>query len=161
MMMICRGFMLRLMYDLGDQIARARSFAFIDDITEITQDFAENPPDVAVPMVMERIHPGYYNTDLGRSLHSFSHDYLDSVDRRTTLIILGDGRNNFNDPGLDALDTLKRHARKVLWFNPEFRGQWGSGDSDMLAYAPLCDAVHTVSTLAQLAEAVDHLFDGH
>ena len=154
-------FMLRLMYELNDQIAKARSFAFIDDITEISHDFAENPPDVAVYQVMERLHPGYYNTDLGYSLAHFVKDYLDAIDRRTTVIVLGDGRNNFNDPRLDALDAIKRRARKVLWFNPEFRGQWGTGDSDMLLYAPLCDAVHTVSTLAQLADAVDHLFDAH
>ncbi|HJW83078.1 MAG TPA: VWA domain-containing protein [Anaerolineae bacterium] len=154
-------FMLRLMYDLNDQVAKARSFAFIDDITEISQDFAENPADVAVIQVMDRLRPGYYNTDLGYSLAHFTKDYFDAVDRRTTVIILGDGRNNFNNPRLDCLEAIKRRARKLLWFNPEYRGMWGSGDSDMLAYAPLCDAVHTVSTLAQLADAVDHLFDTH
>lgn len=152
-------FMLRLMYELSDQIAKARSFAFIDDITEISQDFAANPPDVAVFGVMERLRPGYYNTDLGFSLVHFAKDYLDAVDRRTTVIILGDGRNNFNNPRLDVLDTVKRRARKLLWFNPEYQAMWDTGDSDMPAYAPLCDAVHTVSTLAQLADAVDHLFD--
>jgi len=152
-------FMLRLMYDLNDQVAKARSFAFIDDITEISQDFAENPADVAVFNVMERLRPGYYNTDLGFSLAHFTEDYFDAVDRRTTVIILGDGRNNFNNPRLDCLDAIKRRARKLLWFNPEYQAVWGTGDSDMPAYAPLCDAVHTVSTLAQLADAVDHLFD--
>lgn len=152
-------FMLRLMYELGDQIAKARSFAFIDTIAEITHDFSENPPGTAIDQVMERIHPGYYNTDLGRALDQFTHDYLDAIDRRTTVIVLGDGRNNFNNPRLDCFDTIKRRARKLLWFNPEFHRQWGTGDSDMPAYAPLCDAVHTVSTLAQLADAIDHLFD--
>ena len=154
-------FMLRLMYELSDQIAKARSFAFIDDLTEISQDFVENPPDVAVFGVMERLQPGYYNTDLGFSLAHFTKDYLDAIDRRTTVIILGDGRNNYNDPRLDAFEVVKRRARKMLWFNPEYQAMWGDGDSDMLAYAPLCDAVHTVSTLAQLADAVDHLFDVH
>jgi hypothetical protein len=154
-------FMLRLMYELGDQIAKARSFAFIDDISEISQDFAEHPADVAVFQVMDRLRPGYYNTDLGFSLAHFVKDYFDAVDRRTTVIVLGDGRNNFNDPRLDCLDLIKRRARKLLWFNPEYRALWGSGDSDMLAYAPVCDAVHTVSTLAQLADAVDRLFDTH
>jgi len=152
-------FMLRLMYELSDQIAKARSFAFVADLSEITEDFTSNPPDAAIPLIMDRIRPGYYNTDLGNSLATLTHDHFDCVDRRTTVIILGDGRNNFNDPRLDCFDAIKRRARKVLWFNPEFRGQWGTGDSDMLAYEPLCHAVHTVSTLAQLADAVDHLFD--
>jgi uncharacterized protein with von Willebrand factor type A (vWA) domain len=46
----------------------------------------------------------------------------------------------------------------VVWFNPEPRYQWGTGDSDMLQYAPLCDAVHQVSNLAELGDAVDKLF---
>jgi uncharacterized protein with von Willebrand factor type A (vWA) domain len=154
-------FMLRLTYELGDQIAKARSFAFVDDINEISQDFAENPPEVAVFEVLERLRPGYYNTDLGFSMAHLVKDHFDAVDRRTTVIFLGDGRNNFNDPRLDAFDAIKRRARKVVWFNPEHSAMWGTGDSDMLAYAPLCDAVHTVSTLAQLADAVDQLFDTH
>ena len=154
-------FMLRLMYDLNDQVAKARSFAFIDDIHEISQDFAESPADAAVFNVMERLRPGYYNTDLGFSLAHFTQDFFDAVDRRTTVIILGDGRNNFNDPRLDCVDAIKRRARRLLWFNPEYAAMWGTGDSDMLVYAPMCDAVHTVTTLAQLADAVDHLFDTH
>ena len=36
--------------------------------------------------------------------------------------------------------------------------QWGTGDSDMLEYYPLCDAVHVVRNLAQLSSAIDKLF---
>jgi uncharacterized protein with von Willebrand factor type A (vWA) domain len=109
--------------------------------------------------VLERIPPGYYNTDLGAALVEFTHDHFDSVDRRTTVIFLGDGRNNYNDPRLDLVDQIKRRAKRVLWFNPEHSLQWRHGDSDMLQYAPLCHAVHRVSNLAELAEAVDRLFD--
>jgi hypothetical protein len=154
-------FMLRLVYELGDQIAKARSFAFINDISEISSDFNAGPPDIAIPTVLERLAPGYYNTDLGYSLRTFERNYLDAVDRRTSVIILGDGRNNYNDPALETFDKIKRRARKTLWFNPEYRSNWGTGDSDMLLYEPLCDCVHTVTTLAQLADAVDRLFDAH
>jgi uncharacterized protein with von Willebrand factor type A (vWA) domain len=109
--------------------------------------------------VLERIPPGYYNTDLGAALAEFTHDHFDSVDRRTIVIFLGDGRNNYNDPRLDLVDQIKRRAKRVLWFNPEHPMQWRHGDSDMLQYAPLCHAVHRVSNLAELAEAVDRLFD--
>jgi hypothetical protein len=34
---------------------------------------------------------------------------------------------------------------------------WGTGDSDMLKYAPLCDVILQVSTLAELTVAVDKL----
>jgi uncharacterized protein with von Willebrand factor type A (vWA) domain len=76
------------------------------------------------------------------------------------VIVLGDGRNNYNDPRIDCIDTIKRHARRVLWFTPEQERMWGTGDSDMRQYAPKMDAVHYVSTLQQLADAIDHLLTG-
>ena len=152
-------FMVRLMYELSDQISRARSFAFINHIHDLTHAFEQGRAKEVVQDVLERIPPGYYNTDLGAALAEFTHDHFDSVDRRTIVIFLGDGRNNYNDPRLDLVDQIKRRARRVLWFNPEHPMQWRHGDSDMLQYAPLCHAVHRVSNLAELAEAVDRLFD--
>ena len=154
------SFMLTMMYELQDIIARTRSFAFIDDIHDITADFTGRRPHEAIGDVLQRIPPGYYSTDLGNSLATFCRDHLDAVDRRTTLIVLGDGRNNYNDPRLDCINTLKRHCRRVLWFTPENQGMWGSGDSDMQRYAPLMDQVHYVSTLRQLGEAIDRLLTG-
>jgi len=156
----CAEFMLRLIYELQDQVTKARSFAFIDDMREISQDFATYQPDVAVERVLTRLPPGSYNTDLGFSLNTFCHEYLDAVDRRTTVIFVGDGRNNFNGPRLDLVDAIKRRARRIIWLNPEPARLWGSGDSDMPDYVPMCDSVHEVGNLAQLAAAVDQLLAG-
>ncbi|MCC7355909.1 MAG: VWA domain-containing protein [Anaerolineae bacterium] len=155
----CAEFMLHLIYELQDQVAKARSFAFIDHLEEISEGFTESRPEMAVRQVLEQMPSGYYNTDLGFSLATFCHDHLDAVDRRTTVIVVGDGRNNYNDPRLDSFQTIKRRAKRILWFNPEPLPLWGAGDSDMYQYIPLCDAVHQVSNLAELADAVDRLFD--
>jgi len=151
-------FLLQLVYELQDQVARARSFAFIDDVSEITGAFAEMRPDKAIQDVLDNMPPGYYNTDLGFALNHFCKEYLDSVDGRTTVIVVGDGRNNYNPPRLDAFETIKRRARRMLWFNPEPPVIWGTGDSDMRKYLPFCHSVHEVGTLQQLTDAVDHLF---
>ncbi|HEX6291001.1 MAG TPA: VWA domain-containing protein [Herpetosiphonaceae bacterium] len=153
-------FMLTMMYELQDIVARTHSFAFIDDIHDITQDFVGQRPQVAISEVLHRIPPGYYSTDLGHSLATFCRDHLSMVDRRTTVIVLGDGRNNYNDPRLDCIDVIKRHARRVIWLTPEHERLWGTGDSDMPLYAPRMDAVHHVSTLQQLANAIDRLLTG-
>ncbi|HEY0736490.1 MAG TPA: VWA domain-containing protein [Herpetosiphonaceae bacterium] len=153
-------FMLTLMYELQDIVARTHSFAFIDDMHDITQDFTGQRPQTAIANVLERIPPGYYSTDLGHSLATFCRDHLSTVDRRTTVIVLGDGRNNYNDPRIDCVETIKRHARRVLWFTPEQERLWGTGDSDMRQYAPKMDAVHHVATLQQLANAIDDLLSG-
>ncbi len=70
---------------------------------------------------------------------------------------MGDGRNNYNDPKLDVFRTLARRSNRTIWLNPEPPILWGSGDSDMLKYAPFCSNILQVSTLAELAAAVDRL----
>ncbi len=151
-------FLLRLMYEMQDQVGRARSFAFIDHIEEVTNEFAAKRPELAVPIVLHRLPSGYYNTDLGGSLSQFVKEFADAVDGRTTLIICGDGRNNYNDPRIDIIKQLQRRAKRVVWFNPEDKMEWGTGDSDMLQYAPAVHAVFQVANLRQLTDAVDRLF---
>ncbi len=141
-------FLLRLMYELQDQVGRARSFAFIDHMQEVSDQFVSQTPNEAIPFVLHSLPSGHYNTDLGNSLDDLCRQHLDAVDSRTTILLLGDGRNNYNDPRLDLVEQLKRRARKFVWFNPEPDRLWGTGDSDMLAYQPLVSSV----------EAVDHLF---
>jgi uncharacterized protein len=151
------SFLLLLMYQVQAQVGRTRSFAFIDHLEDISPAFEGQRPERAVPEVLRRLPPGHYNTDLGHSLEEFVRTQLSAVDRRTTLIICGDGRNNFNPPRTDLVELLARRARKLVWFNPEPPALWGTGDSDMLDYAPLASSVFQVSNLRQLSQAVDRL----
>ncbi len=150
-------FFMRLLYELQDQIQRTRSFAFIDHLEDVSDDLASMRADEAIRTVLVRMPPGYYSTDLGYSLRQFAADHMGVIDHRTTVIVLGDGRNNYNDPALDVMDAIKRRARKLIWMNPEFPAQWGTGDSDMPKYLPFCDAVYQVRNLKQLAEALDQM----
>lgn len=160
-MRYCAEFLLTLVYELQDQVARTHSYVFISDLVDISMVFEEYEPMVAVEKVLQQNQPGYYNTDLGGSLQTFKRDHMHHVTSKTTVIVLGDGRNNYNDPRTDIVTEIERKARRLLWFNPEPPSQWGTGDSDMLQYAPLADAVYKVSTLRELAAAVDKiLIDG-
>lgn len=150
-------FMLRLTYELQDQVAKARSFAFNSDMQEISVTLSGSRAADAVTTVLYDIPPGYYATDLGNSLNTFSKKFMDAVDGRTTVVILGDGRNNYNSPRIDLMKDLQRRAKRLVWFNPEHQRQWGTGDSDMLEYYAVCDSVSVVRNLAQLATAVDRL----
>ncbi len=152
------SFLLLLMYQVQSQVGRTRSYAFIDHMEDISQAFDGQRPEQAVPEVLHRLPPGHYNTDLGRSLEGFFGDQLGAVDSRTTVIICGDGRNNYNPPRTDLVEQLAKRARKLVWFNPEPPAYWGTGDSDMPAYASLVDAVFQVANLRQLTRAVDQLF---
>jgi uncharacterized protein with von Willebrand factor type A (vWA) domain len=157
-------FMLLMLYALHDQVSRTRSFAFIDQLHDMTMYFAESRPEQAIEQVMQNIRPTRsYSTDLGNALNQFVRDHLSCVDNRTTVIILGDARNNENDPGLEAFAQISRRARRTIWFATEEQWKWGMYDpgslsSDMYRYAPMCDALHEVTNLRQLADAIDRLF---
>ncbi len=156
-MRYCSELMLSLLYAIQDQISKTSAFAFIDHLEYITPDFQRNLPTQAIDQVLQRMPPGHYNTDLGFALSNFQEEYLDAIDHRTTLIIVSDGRNNYNDPHLGVFKALGRRARTTIWLNPEPQPLWGTGDSDMHRYAPLCDRTFQVGNLGQLAAAIDQL----
>jgi uncharacterized protein with von Willebrand factor type A (vWA) domain len=156
----CSELMLSLVYALQDLITKTHAFAFIDHLEYISPDFAGRPAgeaNEAIQQVLIRMPPGHYSTDLGYSLSNFAHNYMDTIDSRTTFIMVGDARNNYNNPRLEIFQEMARRARRTIWINTEPPMLWGSGDSDMFKYAPLCDDVVVAATLAELTAAVDHL----
>lgn len=156
-MRYCSELMLSLVYHVQDLISKTNAFAFISHLEFISPDLLDQDSDAAVAHVLERMPAGYYNTDLGNSLSDFHHGHMDLIDGRTNFIVVGDGRNNYNDPRLDLFSMLARRSRRTVWINPEAPALWGSGDSDMLKYAPNCDVVLQAGNLAQLTAAVDRL----
>ncbi len=153
----CSELMLSLVHALQDLVHKSHSFAFIDHLEYITPDFEGRAANEAIQEVLVRMPPGHYSTDLGYALENFAHDYMDTIDGRTTFILVGDGRNNYNNPQLELFQKMARRARRTIWINPEPPMMWGSGDSDMLKYAPLCTSVVVAATLNELSAAVDHL----
>ncbi len=150
-------FALTLTYMLHDVIAKTRSFIFIDDMVEVTHHFQAQRPEIAVETVLRENPRGYYSTDLGHSLRTFDEKFLDAVDSRTTVLVVGDGRNNYNDPRLDLIEMMQRRGRRLLWFCPEPEYQWGTIDSDFHLYAPKSDGVYLVRNLRELGHAVDDI----
>ena len=156
-MRYCSELMLSLVYALQDLVTKTHAFAFIDHLEYISPDFVGRNADEAIQHVMIRMPRGYYSTDLGYALANFSQEYMDTIDHRTTLIMVGDGRNNYNNPQLEIFKTMAQRSRRSIWINPEPPFQWGTGDSDMLQYAPIVDDIVMAATLGELTEAVDHL----
>jgi hypothetical protein len=155
-MRFCSELMLSFLFALQGQVRKTHAFAFIDHLESISEDFNGSNADEAIQSVLWRMPSGHYNTDLGWSLNDFNNEYMDTLNSGTTLLIVGDGRNNYNDPRLDVFSTMSRRAVRTIWLNPEPSYMW-HGDSDMPKYAPLCSDVLKVSNLRELAAAVDTL----
>jgi uncharacterized protein with von Willebrand factor type A (vWA) domain len=129
-------FLLELVHAAQDLFAGTRSFVFVSELGETTRLFADHPPDTA----LARIYGGgvvslAHNSNYGRALAAFEGRVGRQVDRRTTVVILGDGRANYLADGADVVGRLRERARAVLWVCPEAPGSWGSGDSAMPRYA--------------------------
>jgi len=148
-------FFLRILYELQDQIQKTTSYAFYERLEDVSDDFRNHEIERALNIVFEKFPYIPYGTDLGKGLHTMSDEHIGMIDGRTTVIVVGDGRNNHRDPGLRYFSDIAGRARRVIWLNPEFPRQWGTGDSDMEKYAPICDEVYQVRNLKQLTDAVD------
>jgi uncharacterized protein with von Willebrand factor type A (vWA) domain len=155
-MRFCSELMLSFLFALQGQIRKTHAFAFINHLEYISNEFTGSNADEAVASVLWKMPSGHYNTDLGWSLNDFQNEYLDTLNGQTTLIIVGDGRNNYNDPRVDVFSLMTRRAARTIWLNPEPPLMW-HGDSDMTKYAPLCDNVLKVGTVKELVSAVDAL----
>ena len=147
-------FLLLFLYSLQDILPKVRSFAFSSHLGEVSTYFDDYPVEKAIELVNWK-YGG--STDYGNSLMDFSKLALDDINSNTTVIILGDARNNNGDPKLEILQSIFQRARQLIWLNPESRRAWGSGDSEMLRYQSACHFSAECNNLKQLERIVDQL----
>jgi uncharacterized protein with von Willebrand factor type A (vWA) domain len=151
-------FMLQFVYSLQDLYSRVRSFIFVSEIGETTQLFEENDTQQAIELALTgTVINVFAHSDFGRAFRTFHRDHLGVVNNRTTVIILGDARNNYNLPHEWVLRDVQARAKQVIWLNPESKLTWGFGDSEMDRYLPFCDLVEECRNLNQLYRVIDHL----
>ncbi len=145
-------FMLEFVYAVQELFAATRSFVFVSELGETTDLFAREPVGRALAeayggSVVSSAHDSNY----GRVLRSFEARYARSIDRRSTIVILGDGRTNYHADASDVVGRLRDRAGAVLWICPESPSAWGTGDSAMPRYAAACTKV----LLARSAEELE------
>ncbi len=149
-------FMLQFVYSIQDLYAKVRSFVFVSDIGEVTKLFEENEIHRAVEAALKGdVIDVFSHSNFGRAFELFHKNYLSAVDSKTTVLIIGDGRNNYNRPNDWVLREIQRKAKQLIWLNPESRMTWGVGDSEMPRYAPHCDVAEECRSISQLYKIVD------
>jgi uncharacterized protein with von Willebrand factor type A (vWA) domain len=147
-------FLLLFLYSLQDVLPKVRSFAFSSHLGEVSAYFDDYPVEKAIELVNWKYGGA---TDYGNSFMDFAKLAMDDINSNTTVIILGDARNNNGDPKLDILQSIYQRSRQVIWLNPESRRAWGSGDSEMLRYQSACHFSAECNNLKQLNRIVDQL----
>jgi len=151
-------FMLQFVYSLQDLYSRVRSFIFVSDLGEITRLFEECEINEAIEDALTgNIINVFAHSDFGRAFRTFHRDYIACVNNKTSVIVLGDARNNYHHPHEWVLKEVQQRAKQVIWLNPENKLTWGFGDSEMDRYQQHCDVVEECRNLNQLYRVIDRL----
>jgi uncharacterized protein len=153
-------FTLHLVHALSSQFSKVRSFVFIDGIDEVTR-FFEQAEDVvdAIHRINTEADVVWVDghSDYGHALSVFWERWGEEITPRSSVLLLGDARNNYHASQAWVVQEIRHRARHVYWLNPEPRGYWGSGDSIVDEYAVHCDDVFEVRNLRQLEHFVEEL----
>ena len=148
-------FMLMFLYSMDEVMPKVRSFAFSSDLAEVTELFKRNKTADAIAKVLHDYSGG--STDYGQALLDFKKLCLDDVDNRTTIIILGDARNNHGEAHAEVLRELYDRSKRVIWLNPEAKLAWNTGDSEMRKYGAYSHQVEECNSLMHLERVVSNL----
>ncbi len=151
-------FMLNMLYALQDCFDRVRSFIFVAGLAEVTALFDRHPVEQAIAKVLTETDLEYgAATDYGLTLRQFKAEHFDAVNKKTTVIVIGDGRSNYGNPEAQILREIRERSRRLIWLNPESEAFWLTGDSEMRTYMPLCNEVRPCQNLNQLSDFIREL----
>ena len=145
-------FFLLLIHSLHEVVSDVRSFAFSGHLMEVSDILESKPPEEAMSEIMSKV--GFGSSDYGSSFRDFEKGWINTITPKTTVIVLGDARNNNLDPRADILRRISERSKRLVWLNPEGRMAWGWGDSEMPRYATFCTVVRQCATAKQLERAV-------
>ena len=153
-------FTLHLVHAISSQFSKVRSFVFVDGIDEVTR-FFEGVEDIteAVHRVNTEADVIWVDghSDYGHAFEVFWERWGREIGPRTSVLLLGDARNNYHASQAWVLKEIRKKARHLHWLNPEPRSYWDTGDSIVSEYGAHCDGVFECRNLKQLERFVDEL----
>ncbi len=151
-------FMLLLLYRLQNRFSKIRSFVFIRNTYEISHFFTKHPLEVALQKAVQTHNIGMGQlTNYASAFKSFLENYPNVINKDTTLLIMGDGLNNHNDPKTEYLKRMAEKAARTIWLNPEEQEYWYSPSSAILDYEPICTQMVECATIDQLSDFAKNL----
>lgn len=143
--------MMLFMHSLQTLFVRVRSFVFVSELGEVTSWFKSLPTEEALEKAVSGLAVSMRgNSHYGNVFSTFAQTQMGHISPRTTVLILGDGRSNYNPSHVNALWDMRQKCKRLIWLCTEDASQWGMGDSDMVPYARACHQVVTVQTVEDL-----------
>jgi len=152
-------FLLLLLWSMKDVVPDLHAFAFSFRLGSVDEVLEQNDFETAMAKILREYGMG--STSYGQAWSDLKIHHEQLIDRRTTLLVLGDARSNYGDPRVDLFREFASRAKRVIWLNPEGPPLWGTGDSVIPRYKPFCAQVTHVATLKDLERAVDEILSAY
>ena len=152
-------FLLLLLWSMKDVVPDLHAFAFSFRLGAVDDVLSQNEFETAMAKILREYGMG--STSYGQAWSDLKIHHEQIIDRRTTLLVLGDARSNYGDPRVDLFREFAARAKRVIWLNPEGPALWGTGDSVIPRYRPFCAQVTYVATLKDLEHAVDEILSAY
>ena len=148
-------FFLMFLHSLTEVLPHVRTFAFSNKAGEVTDLFETKDIEIAATETL--LINGGGSTDYGQAFSDLETFLENDIDRKTTIIVLGDARSNYGDPRCDILKTIQEKSKRIIFLNPEPKSLWGTGDSEMLRFVPYTSKSKVCSSLIDLERVVDDM----
>lgn len=149
-------FTMALVQALSAQFSKIRVFAFVNAMAEVT-DIVKDGGDLSARIRAEApVTKWHTSSDYGEAFLDFVEFHLRAVGPRTAVVVLGDARNNNQNPRLEALHEIASRSRRTFWLNPEHSSRWGLGDSMATEYSEVVP-MHECCNVDQLGTFIGRL----
>ena len=132
-----------------------RLFVFVNHLVSVDHYFSNENVTAAVDSINQNVPSRGIYSDYGTPLSELRNDQTGIINKDTTIIMLGDCRNNKNYPGVKEIEWLSKRASNFFILNPESQEEWGKGDSLANLYAENGAKVLQVSSTQNLLDFLE------
>lgn len=151
-------FLLFLVSRFRARFRRIKLFFFIDTLWDVTDhvwdvDFSDLQEKIS--SWGHKVSSGF--SDYGQVFHEFAEGILSDVSAHATIIILGDGKNNYRPPRAEYLAQIHEHVRHIIWLNPLNMEEWSGRDNAISFYKEYCSRIYRCRTVDDLKNIARHI----
>lgn len=125
-------------------------FVFVNHLVPVDRYFSNENVTSAVESINKSVPSRGIYSNYGVPLKELRYDNTGIINKDTTIVMLGDCRNNKNYSGVEEVEWFSKRASNFFVLNPDPLNKWGQGDSIADLYAKSGATVCRVSSTQDL-----------
>ena len=129
-----------------------KQFVFVNRLVPVDKYFQENGVEEAVETINRVVQSRGIYSNYGVPIAQLANDYRGLISHDTTVLILGDCRNNKNSPSLNEMQWLCSHSRGVYLLVTEGQDEWGTADSIVPQYINCGAKAYSIQSTNELLD---------